>query len=143
MGSAQLQVLVVENHELLAVGLELLLTQLGHKAVDVVGTGEEAIAAAERYRPDLILMDIGLDGEMDGIEAAQEIRARFGIRSLFFTGMADPETRQRAALVEPIAFLDKTSSKADLARIISTFNGESSRMSPISGKQSVGRRAMG
>jgi two-component system, response regulator PdtaR len=141
MGSAQLQVLVVENHELLAVGLELLLRQLGHKPVEVVGTGEEAIAAAERHRPDLILMDVGLDGEMDGIEAAQEIRTRFGIRSLFFTGMSDAETRMRAAVAEPIAFLDKTSSKAELARIIDIFNGEGSRSS-LTAEKGIGRRAV-
>jgi two-component system, response regulator PdtaR len=119
MVSSQLRVLIVDDHQLLAVGLEVLLTQLGHTVVETVGTGEEAIVAAERHRPDLVLMDIRLEGDMDGIEAAKEIRSRFGIRSVFFTGQTDSKTRELAAEAEPIAFLDKTTSKAELARVIS------------------------
>jgi two-component system, response regulator PdtaR len=124
MVSPQLRVLVVENHQLMAVGLNLLLDQLGHTVVETVGTGEEAIVAAERHRPDFICMDIVLDGEMDGIEAAQEIQNRFGVRSLFFTGLSDPETRERAALAQPIAFMDKTIPETQLARAISAFAAE-------------------
>ena len=124
MVSPQLRILVVENHQLFALGLELLLTQLGHKVLEVVATGEEAILRAERHRPDFVVMDVGLDGEMDGVEAAKEIRSRFGIRSLFLTGISDPNTRQQADLAEPIGFLDKGTSKADLARIISQITPE-------------------
>jgi two-component system, response regulator PdtaR len=133
MISAQMRILVVENHQLMAVGLKWLLTRLGHNVVDVVGTGEEAVIAAEQHRPDFIFMDVGLDGEMDGVIAAQEIRNRFAIRSLFLTGLSDPATRERAALAEPFAFLDKTASKEDLARVINGIGAEL-RGSPLTGE---------
>ena len=105
-------------------GLELLLDELGHELVDVVRTGEDAIRLAERQRPDLIVMDIGLDGDMDGIEAAREIRDRFAIRCIFFTGRTDPETRVRATSVNPVAFLSKTSTEEELRRVLTVFNDE-------------------
>jgi two-component system response regulator len=134
MVSSQLRVLIVEDHQLLAVGLELLLEQLNLKLVEVVSTGEGAIIAAERHRPDLILMDIRLEGEMDGIEAAKEIKNRFGIQSLFFTGQTDADTRDRAAVAEPIAFLDKTSTEADLRRVITAFIADASQGSTRTGE---------
>jgi DNA-binding NarL/FixJ family response regulator len=120
----QLRVLIVEDHQVLAIGLELLLDELGHKLVDVVSTGEDAIRLTERQRPDLIVMNIGLNGDMDGIEAAREIGDRFGIRCLFFTGRTDPETRVRAASVNPVAFLSKTSTAEELRRVLTVFNAE-------------------
>ena len=116
-----MHVLIVEDHHLLAVGLELLLEEQGHDLVGVVSSGEQAVAAAEQHRPDLIIMDIALEGGMDGIDAAREIRSRLGIRSLFFTGVSDPETRQRAIAADPIAFLDKTSSPDQLRQVIAAI----------------------
>jgi two-component system, response regulator PdtaR len=65
-------------------------------------------------------MDIRFEaGRIDGIEAAQEIRRRLGLRSVFFSGYSDARTRERAAAAEPLAFVDKTASRAELARVIS------------------------
>jgi two-component system, response regulator PdtaR len=119
-----LRILCVDDHQIIAAGLSSLLEELGHELVDFVSTGEEAIGSAERYKPDLIIMDIRLEGDMDGIEAASEIRQRFGIRSIFFSGYADPETRERANRADPVAFLDKTSSQAILARVINAVAAE-------------------
>jgi two-component system, response regulator PdtaR len=83
--------------------------------------GEQAVAAAEQHRPDLIIMDISLEGGTDGVDAAREIRSRIGIRSLFFTGVSDPQTRQRAIAADPIAFLDKTSSPDQLRQVIAAI----------------------
>jgi CheY-like chemotaxis protein len=127
MVSPRLRVLVVDDHQVLGAGLACLLEELGHEVVDFVGTGQEAISSAERYKPDLILMDVHLDEEMDGIEAASQIRRRLGIRSIFFSGYSDAETRKRAIMAEPIAFLDKTSSKADLTRVINSIGSENAQ----------------
>jgi CheY-like chemotaxis protein len=121
MVSPRLRVLVVDDHQVLGAGLSCLLEELGHEVVDFVGTGEEAITSAERYKPDLILMDVHLEDDMDGIEAASQIRRHWGIKSIFFSGYSDAETRKRASMAEPIAFLDKTSSKADLVGVINGF----------------------
>jgi DNA-binding NarL/FixJ family response regulator len=120
MASARLQVLVVENQPIMAAGIAELLHALGHDVVATVPTGEEAIEVAAKSRPDFVLMDVSLDGDMDGIEAAQEIRNAFGTRSIFFTGTCDGFTRWRASLVGPLAFLDKTSTASQLALAIET-----------------------
>jgi two-component system, response regulator PdtaR len=118
-----LQILIVDDHELLAVGLEQYLAELGHTVVDIVATGEDAIAAAERHRPDLIFMDVTLEGaEIDGIDAAREIWDRVGLRSVFYTGHTDQGTRERAAAAEPLAFLDKTCPTSALAQVMETVS---------------------
>jgi two-component system, response regulator PdtaR len=113
-----LRTLIVDDHEILGAGLACMLTELGHEVLDIVGTGEEAIESASRHKPDLIIMDVNLEGDMDGIAAATAIRQQLGIRSIFFSGYSDEDTRQRAAAADPIAFLDKTTSKEELARVI-------------------------
>jgi two-component system, response regulator PdtaR len=113
-----LRTLIVDDHEILGAGLACMLTELGHEVLDIVGTGEEAIESASRHKPDLIIMDVHLVGSMDGIAAATTIRQQLGIRSIFFSGYSDEDTRQRAAAADPIAFLDKTTSKEELARVI-------------------------
>jgi CheY-like chemotaxis protein len=86
-----LRTLIVDDHEILGAGLACMLAELGHEVVDIVGTGEEAIESASRHKPDLIIMDVNLEGDMDGIAAATAIRQQLGIRSIFF-----PATRTRA-----------------------------------------------
>jgi DNA-binding NarL/FixJ family response regulator len=72
------------------------------------------VAGAERLRPDVVLMDIGLDGPGDGAEAAQIIRERFDIPSLFISAGSDREKRQRAMASRPLAYLSKPLAAAEL-----------------------------
>lgn len=110
----RLRVLVVENEVLLRLLAEEMLLDLGHEIVAEASTAQRAIAEADRMRPDIVLMDIQLDGPGDGIDAAREIRNRFGIASLFMTGCADPDTRRRALLTRPLGYLAKPLSLTDL-----------------------------
>ena len=73
-----------------------------------------AISEAERTRPDLVLMDIQLDGPRDGIDAAHEIRHRLGIASLFVTGTSDNETYRRALRTRPLGYLRKPLALSEL-----------------------------
>ena len=68
---------------------------------------EDAIRLAGEILPDIILMDIRLAGEMDGITAAREIRERFGIGSIFMTANSDPATRALAENARPLGFMAK------------------------------------
>jgi two-component system, response regulator PdtaR len=105
--TSSLRVLIVEDEFYIALDVEASLTALGHSAVGIAVSGDEAVRLAERERPDVILMDIRLLGPRDGIDAAAEILSRFGIRSLFLTANSDLGTRGRAAAVNPIGFLEK------------------------------------
>ena len=84
-----------------------LLEHLGHIVVGIAVSAEQAVSIAAKEQPDVVLMDIRLNGARDGIDAALEIRNSLGIGSIFVTANSDPETRQRAKAAEPLEFLEK------------------------------------
>src|SRR5437660_2646136 len=100
------RVLVVEDEGLIARDIESRLRQSGY-AVSAVDTGEGAVDAARMLSPDVILMDIRLNGRMDGIEAAEAIRTRYDIPVVFLTARADRDTLDRAKLAAPFGYLTK------------------------------------
>ncbi len=104
---AKVKILVVENEVILAEGLQVKLESLGYEVPLTVVSGEEAIQAAESMRPDLVLMDIKLDGKIDGIEAADQIRNRFDIPVVYLTAYSDENTLQRAKITEPYGYIVK------------------------------------
>lgn len=101
------RVLVVEDEFFLAVQIEEWLLDNGFDVVDVVHTADEAVAVADSERPDLVIMDIRLANETDGIAAALEILERTGIRCIFATAYADAATRERGEKARPFAWLRK------------------------------------
>jgi two-component system phosphate regulon sensor histidine kinase PhoR len=110
----QARILIVEDESIVALDLQTSLGGLGYDVLLSVSSGEEAIASAERTHPDLILMDIMLDGEMDGIEAAGQIRKQFGIPVVFLTAYADEDTLRRAKITEPFGYLLKPFEEREL-----------------------------
>jgi DNA-binding response OmpR family regulator len=96
-GSDHLRVLIVEDEAYVAVALAATLEELGAEAVASVRNGYAAIALAERHHPDVVLMDVTLDGDMDGIEAARIIRDQLQVPIIFITGMDNPVTELRIA----------------------------------------------
>jgi CheY-like chemotaxis protein len=101
------RVLVVEDEFFLAVQIEEWLLDNGLEVVDVVHTADEAVAVADTERPDLVIMDIRLASETDGIAAALEILERTGIRCIFATAYADAATRERGEKARPFGWLRK------------------------------------
>ena len=85
-------ILLVEDNVIVAFDIKQRLQQLGYQVLDIIASGEEAVEAVARQAPSLILMDIFLDGEMDGIEAAQAILRNAQIPIIFLTGHDDEET---------------------------------------------------
>lgn len=79
------RILVVEDETIIALDEQQILWELGYEPIDFARSGEEAIGRAGRFRPDLVLMDIVLDGQMDGTEAALIIRDRYEIPVMFVT----------------------------------------------------------
>jgi two-component system, response regulator PdtaR len=102
-----LRVLIVEDEFFISLHTKQLLEELGHVVVGIAISADQAIHFAEQERPDVVLMDIRLNGSRDGIEAADEIRKRLGISSIFVTANTDPQTRQRALASQPLGFLEK------------------------------------
>ena len=119
----RLRVLVVENEMLLRLVAEEMVLKLGHEIVGSATSAQGAITEAERTRPHIVLMDIQLDGDGDGIDAAHEIRDRLGIASIFMTGCADPETRKRACVTRPLDYLQKPLTLASLRAALDRLPG--------------------
>src|SRR4051794_3248497 len=110
-----LRILIAEAHPIVGLGLADLLDTLGYVLVGSVVSGAEALLAAAEHQPDLVLMDVDLRGDMDGITAAVEIRNRLGIRSVFLADHVDEIMQARAGAAAPRARLGKTPSLSVLA----------------------------
>jgi two-component system, sensor histidine kinase and response regulator len=108
------RILVVEDVRFVARDIQDFLEDLGYSVPGLSATGEEAIRAAEQLSPDLILMDIGLKGDMDGIQAAKFIRQRLDVPLIYLTGQGDEATVERAKLTAPYAYLRKPLNEKDL-----------------------------
>ncbi len=104
---AATRILIVEDERITAEDIKGALESVGYVVPEIVSSGEKAIKMAEELFPDLVLMDIQLEGEMDGIEAAERIRDRLGIPVIYLTAYSDSSTVQRAKITEPSGFILK------------------------------------
>lgn len=103
----QKQILVVEDESIIGMEIQARLTKLGYRTPHLVHSGLEAIKIASESHPNLVLMDISLQGEMDGIEAAHIIADRYDIPIIFLTANTDESTFQRAKIASPFGYLLK------------------------------------
>lgn len=103
----KVKILIVEDEKITAEHMKMGLEKSGYQVVDTVVSGKDAINKVEELQVDLVLMDIHLKGDMDGIDAAEEIRNRFGIPVIFLTAYSDEATVQRAKLTEPSGYVIK------------------------------------
>lgn len=112
----QKKVLIVEDEMIIALLIERMVKSLGHEVVDKISSGEDAISAALEKDPDIILMDIRLQGEIDGIEAAVQIRESKNIPVIYISGNTDAIHREKIEKTDYLEFLSKPITKADLSR---------------------------
>ena len=101
------QIMVVEDERVVAADLEMRLRRLGYRVPTIVSSGEEALCRAAETNPDLVLMDITLTGQLDGVETAARIRDSLEIPVVFLTAHGDPTTFQRAKSLEPFGYILK------------------------------------
>ena len=109
-----IKILVVEDEVIVAEDIGFRLKKLGYIVTATVASGEEAIEKVAENRPDLVLMDIVLKGDMDGVTAAEKIRNRVDIPTVFLTAYADDQTLQRAKLTNPFGYIIKPFQQNDL-----------------------------
>jgi CheY-like chemotaxis protein len=109
-------VLIVEDEAVTALMLEQMLRKQGYSIAGVEQAGETAVDTANREHPDVILMDIRLKGEMDGIAAAAALAGRSPI--IFMSAFTDRPTIERAEALHPLAILEKPLNLDDLTRLL-------------------------
>lgn len=105
--TASLRVAVVEDEPFVRLDIELALQSAGHQVVGGADSADGAVELAASQKPDLMIMDVRLQGARDGVDAAIEIWQRFGIRSVFASANLDASLRARAAAANPLGFVDK------------------------------------
>ncbi|MFQ6091845.1 MAG: PAS domain S-box protein, partial [bacterium] len=115
---AEAQILIVEDERIVAKDIQNRLSHLGYGIAGVAASGKGALKKARETNPDLVLMDILLREEMDGIEAARQIRDRLHIPVIFLTAYADDKTLERAKVAEPYGYIIKPFEEKELRTAI-------------------------
>jgi CheY-like chemotaxis protein len=100
-------ILIVEDEFIIAMLIEKQITRLGYNAIAKVTSGDKAIRAVRENECHLVLMDIKIIGELDGIQTMQEIRKFSDIPVIFITGNSDPITQQKAMKTNPVSYIIK------------------------------------
>ncbi len=100
-------ILIVEDDRIVSEDTRITLKELGFGVSGIVPSGEESLKKVEAEPPDLVLMDIELEGEMDGTEAADQIRSRFNIPVVYVTSYADEDVLERVKITEPFGYVIK------------------------------------
>lgn len=114
----QQTILAVEDDEIFGDYLRTVLTEKGYTVLGPVATGDDAIAQAKADKPDLVLMDINLAGEMDGIAAAEQIRSFSDIPVIYLTGQSEDPFLKQARVTLPYGYLVKPVSRQELTATI-------------------------
>jgi len=112
------KILIVEDEFIEAMSFEQSLKCSGYDVIGIASTGEDAIEKVTNFKPDLVLMDILLKGEMDGIEVAAQIKENFDIPVVYLTAHPEESAVQRAKLTSPYGYIIKPVDKTDLKNTI-------------------------
>lgn len=105
--SDRIRILIVENEGLVGCDMATTLGKLGYVVVAICASGEEALERLDEFRPDLVLMDVHLAGQMDGIDTARELQSRSRVAIVYVTACADLDTVARARGTHPHGYLLK------------------------------------
>ena len=112
------KILIVEDEMIIGANISLQLTKLGYEVTGLVTRGEEALNHVKQHKPDIVLMDIQLKGDLDGIETVQLMHKEIDLPVIYLTANADQEHFDRAKSTNPYAFISKPFKKMDLQHAI-------------------------
>ena len=112
------KILIVEDEMIIAANISLQLSALGYEVTGIIPRGEEALEHVKQNKPDIVLMDIQLKGELDGIDTARLMQQKQDIPIIYLTANADDTNFAKAKDTHPFAFISKPFKKLDLQRAI-------------------------
>lgn len=128
------RILIVEDEMIIGANISLQLTSLGYEVSGIIPRGEEALVHIRQNKPDIVLLDIQLKGDIDGVQTAQLMQKEFDIPIIYLTANADDANFNRAKSTNPHAFISKPFKKLDLKHAIELVVN---RMQPESEKEEV------
>ena len=108
------KILIVEDERIVAEDIKTKLEYVGYAVAGIASSGEDSLKKTEKLKPDLVLMDIVLEGKMDGLDAAAQILSRFNIPVVYLTAYSDKRTLKKAKVTEPFGFITKPFESQDL-----------------------------
>lgn len=111
---SKIRILVVEDDPIIGETLELVVEEMGYELIEVIDNGPEALRLHKASLPDLVLMDVKINGKMDGIEVATRMNESRPTPIIFITSMTDQNTFQQAKEVVPLAYLTKPFNEVSL-----------------------------
>ncbi len=114
----KVQVLIVEDEAIVSMDLRYKLEGLGYSVPAEIRSGKEAVDVASQLNPDMILMDIRLSGDLDGIDAAAQIRNRFGVPVVYLSAYVGGDTLARAEMTEPSGYILKPFDDEDIRAVV-------------------------
>lgn len=112
------QILIIEDELIIAKDIESILMHLGYGVEKIIQNGDEAISYLSFHSPDLVLCDISIKGQSDGIEVATRISKKKKIPFVFLTSLSDPATLDRAKLALPFGYIVKPFDERDIASAV-------------------------
>ena len=131
-------VLIVEDEAIVAAHLSDTVQNLGYDVLEVVSSGTTAVTRVAQLKPDLVLMDITLEGDKDGVMAAQTIGQRFKVPVVFVTAHTDRNTIDRARITKPSGYVVKPFDESTIeAAITKAFEGSSAAPAETAGRASI------
>jgi len=119
-----MRILIVEDEIIIAEDLRLTLQSFGHEVIAMVSSGEEAIAYTDKFTPDVIFMDINLDGEINGIDAARKIGEKHETPIIFCSAYIDILTHKETSQFKTGIFISKPVEEAKIQTALSNFIGQ-------------------
>jgi CheY-like chemotaxis protein len=120
----KIRILIVEDEAMIAQCMKMELEANGYEVCNFVSTGIEAIQEFKKHKPDLVLMDVNLPGEIDGIEAAKEILSNKNVPLILMTGYNEANILDRSKTINAVAYLEKPIEIYDLKPIIDAIFAE-------------------
>jgi DNA-binding LytR/AlgR family response regulator len=118
MNNEKVKILIVEDDMIIGAKISMQLTNLGYEVTGIIPRGEEAIVHVTQNKPDIVLLDINLKGDLDGIETATKMQETASIPIIYVTANTDEATFNRAKETRPYAFIGKPIKNLDLQRAI-------------------------
>ena len=117
----KIKILIAEDEVIVAQWMKIELEDVGYEVLEYVTTGEKAIESALENKPDVILLDVNLSGEIDGIDAAEKITDTLNTPIIFMTGYNESSIFERAQKINPAAYLEKPVEIYDIKPILDTI----------------------
>jgi two-component system, response regulator PdtaR len=121
MMKEKIKILIVEDEVIVAMRFEIFFVRRGYEVYKTVASGEEAVEIAALEKPDVVLMDINLKGELNGIQAAEQIVEKFNVPIIFMTGYSDAELRKQAEKLNPLGYFLKPVNMNEIFYTIDNF----------------------